>query len=774
MPFEAVDYLTIDGYRYHFRNFKRFSIPVELPQLQAVRIQPPNIDAEVQSFEGGITANDLDATGNYYRDALGMEPVGPPNAETLPWLRVSKMMAELGATPAILGFMALRPYKNLLIAGGATDGQIYSYDGSSWELHDTLPFIPNVFVRWGSFLFAHSQSNANWSYSSAATNTWTDQTAALVGSACYGAVPVHYNTTEVDYIYRVVDDSSGFAAQLRRSSSNGPADTTEVMLAQLSEPVSRGGMVIDGNTLYLTGANIETDTPSGTVYSHSISTGGVGVAPVGQFGSNYAVQAALFRGKVYFGMQLRGELYVLDGGDLRLLRTFDTTYPVKAMTTANGALWVAVINTDLTRILIWRYDGETWSQPYYFNLGTLTPTGLNALTFYRERPVIGLANATAGVCALEVTSGTYNQTGFIEEPDVVYGAPGLKKGYLHGRLQHTALKAGQSIRLTHKLNGSTVETTDGTNADVGSVETIIPFPPETVGTRLRPKWYLNAASATGGSTNTITAYSAGVRATPLPPEREVWTADLALTNSVYNDGTTDTRDALEKYERLLELKRTGRMFQVVDPFRESSATSLPRAAMMAKIDAQVPLEWDAGQLASNQGGADIRVPIRISQALGDVVGPLNLDFENDAAGTSGANITGWAQSPTTSSGAASISTAQFKTGAKSIALTFSGTPTLYAETQTFTGLVGGRYYTVAGNIKRSLSAGMVYIEVSSTGLGVRTDELTSAMDADFDWYERTFQLPAANTALTLKLQGSSAGGAMPTGTVWFDSVRLME
>ena len=789
MPFEPVDYLTIDGYRYHFRNFKRFSIPVELPQLQAVRIQPPNIDAEVQSFEGGIMSEDLDATGNFYRDARGMEPTGPVGAVTKRALRVGRQIVPTnssGAT-AITGFAAVEGWGELqrIVAGAATNGGIYQYDGSTWALADTLPAgTPSKIIQFDRDMIVFNSTNANWHYASGAGTTYTlRQPQFSSGAGCYAACVAYGGfdglagaSAGTPILYRVVDRdewwaAAGGGAGVRAMSA--ASATNETIIARLEERYSRGGMIAAGGSIYACGANIILPY-HGSIYQLSGATGDC--QRVAEISDNYVVSAAYYRGEVYFGMQLGGRLYKLVGNTLELVREFPilglpnaADQALKALFVYGDRLWVGAVNDDSSRnvIRLWTYDGEGWSEPHFSQPQGSTIHRINGFAPIGVIPKLVMVgeSETTGRHSWEISSATISQTGELELPDVVYGAPALRKSYIHGRLQHSPLLAGQSIRLTHKLNDSTVETTDGTNADVGSVETIIPFPPETVGTRLRPKWYLNAASATGGSTNTITAYSAGVRATPLPPEREVWTADLALTNSVYNDGTTDTRDALEKYERILELKRTGRTFQVVDPFRVSSATTLPHAAMMAKIDAQVPLEWDAGQLASDQGGADIRVPIRISQALGDVVGPLNLSFENDAAGATA--ITGWTHA--TASGAASISTAQFRVGQKSLALTFAGAANI-GLSQAITGLVGGRYYTVGAYIKRALSAGAFAIEVTSTGLGVRTPILTSATDADFDWYEQTFQLPSANTAVTIRL----ASTASASGTVWVDDVRFTE
>ncbi len=771
MPFEAVDHLTIDGFRYHFQNFKRFSVPLELPQLQAIRIQPPNIDAEVQTFDGGVKADDLNATGNYYRSSLGMEQVGPVNSTLTPQIRVGRRVDALGTTPpAVLGLRTLFPTGGRLLAGSVS-GAVYSWDGTTYALQDTLPDETGAWITVGNAVVAFNANTPGYSYIlRGTTGAFTDvvTTAANSGAGCYGAVVV-FDSSNDYVVYRTNNassPSSGGQASLDRMTigSSTPADGF-----LLDEPQSFGGMFVVGNTINLTGADTANNLGAFYTYTH----GGT-LTRVAQVRDNYPISGAYFRGAAYYGMRHGGQIYRLSGNTLELVREFNTTQQIKALSVLRDALWVGFEGASTTgRAQIWKYDGVGWSQPFARDITNLE--SVNAINSYANNLVVALTNTTTVSQNLyEVSSDDYRQIGQLELPDVVYGVPSLEKSYIHTRIQHSPLLDGQSVRITHRIDNSTVETTDGTNSALGSVETIIPFPVETVGSRLRPQAHFTAASTTAGSTKALTAYSAGIRAAPLPPEREVWTADLMLTNSLYNDGTSDSRDALEKYERLSELKRNGRTFQAIDPFRESSATSIPRAAMMAKIDAQLPLEWEAQQLASNAGGAYLSVPIRFSQVYGDVVGPSNLDFENDAAGATA--ITSWTYSATTSSGSASISTAAnaFRTGNKSVALTFSGTPTLFNISQTITGLTGGRYYTVGGYIKRTLSAGQVYIEVSSTGLGVRTDELTSATDTEFDWYERTFQLPTANTAITVRLGGTSAGGAMPTGTVHFDGLRVIE
>ncbi len=782
MPFEAVDHLTIDGYRYHFNNFRRFSIPLELPQLQAVRVQPPNIDAEVQGFDGGLSPQDLDATGSFYRDAVGMEPTGPVGAITKRALKVGRSIVPVDSSGAtgLTGLSSLvnGPGAGALIAGAATNGNVYQYVAGGtpeWSLLDAVPAgAVTKILNYKNGVVVYNATNANWSYTAGGLGALVDLTITATGNACYDAV-VGY-TNGVPIIYRVVDvdsNTTGFVAGVRSTTNSD--STVETFIGPLKERNSRGGAVAGGGNVYVCGAQLAPNY-TGTVYQIS----GGGLQDIVTLSDNYMIGGAWFHGAAYFAAALGGRLYRLNGNTLELVQEFPLPNVSAddlgrwAIKVWGGSLYVIGEDSNTAnRIRVWRSDdGVTWSSPYYHDTTGGAITSVNDIAVSAEfisGLMIAVTSAATGQIAYQFSSGFVPPTARLEFPDVVYGTPAINKSYIHGRLNHSPLLSGQSVRLTHFLNNSTVETTDGTNSNVGSVETIIPFPVETVGTRLRPRWNLTAASASGTSQQ-LTVYSGGVRAAPLPVEREVWTADLMLTNSLYNDGTSDSRDALEKYERLLELKRSGRTFQAIDPFRESSATTLPRSAMMAKIDAQLPLEWEAQQLASNQGGAFITVPIRFSQVYGDVVGPLNFDFENDAAGATA--ITGWTYSATTSSGSASISTAvnTFRTGSKSIALTFSGTPTLFNISQTITGLVGGRYYTVGGYLKRQMSAGVACIEVSSTGLGVRTDEIASATDTEFDWYERTFQLPIANSAVTVRIGATGT----PAGTLWADGVRVIE
>ncbi len=790
MPFEAVDYITLDGFRYAFNNFKRFSIPTELPQIEAIKVQPPYIDFETQSFDGGMTAAAGGATANYYRDAVALEQVSTIDGDVeRPYLQTGRALVPVGTTGATVltrSRAAINWRQGQLYLGAATSAGVYKYNGTSWALIDTLATgTITAFAQYRDRLVAMLSGTADWEWTTATgVAAFTPIALTTGGGGCWAVTEtaVPFGSTG-GVLYRIVDldnnvEGNGRAG-LRRFT---PDSSVETVCGFLEEGWSRSPIIQDdGGTIYITGAAFSAEPFSAQIYKYAGQAASGSLVPIARMNGDIFSAAAYFRGTPYFGTKLRPQLYRYANNGLELVKSFPFYAatdgdPTWSLYVDNDRLLAAGVYDDVGQnsIRIYSFDGEAWSQPYTqeaftSNIFAAGPMALAPAGVGHKLVVAAVTNTTGGF-AFEVSTATYSAVSQLQMADVVYGSPTVQKSYVHGRIQHSALLSGQSVRLTHRLDGSTVETTDGTNVGVGSKETVIPFPVETVGSRLHPRWYLNAASATGGSTKSITVYSAGVRAAPLPVEREVWTADLVLTNNQWNDGTSDSRDALEKYERLVELKRGGRTFQAIDPFRESSATTLPRAAMMAKIDAQLPLEWDAQQLASNAGGAYISVPIRFSQVYGDVVGPSNLDFENDAAGATA--ITGWTYSATTSSGSASISTAvnTFRTGSKSVALTFSGTPTLFNISQTITGLTGGRYYTVGGYLKRQMSAGVACIEVSSTGLGVRTDEIASATDAEFDWYERTFQLPVANSAITVRVGATGT----PAGTLWLDGVRCIE
>jgi len=775
MTFKVLDYLTLGDQRFRYNDFRRFTIPVDLPQLQAKRSQPPFIDYEQTGFAGGITNDDGNDEGNTYRSALGMEPIGP-DANPGNWLRIGKQIRKLltGVPPV----EAILPFKGLLVLGGTSTAgitTIQTWNGTGVAQQDALPNGCKKLIAFQNNAIAFNNQNGDYSYDLDATGAWTDVVTTSSGTGCHVGAVVYSGTTS--RLYRVIDEqgATGNPARLSWLPSPGGADT---VIGTLEEKFSRA-MVSDGTTLYFAGAETSANSVWGTIYKYD----GTNISIMARLTSDYAVSAVILDGKSYWGT-LNGHVYVLDGTIWSRLRTFNTvgvSQPLRGLYATADALYVSFVDATTSNITIWRYDGTAWSQPHTH---PFTPVGVIAgeLSLYEGRLVIADPNSTAG--PFEVGATNYAASGRVELQDIVYGVPGTPKSYAVASLSHVPLVAGQSVQLRHTLENSTTEVTDGTNSAIGETETELPLPLQTVGARLRPHFYITNATAVGapstaGSSNQFIVYGGRVRAIALPSERQVWQGNLVLRQENFNDGTTDPYDPLEKFESLQALKSGGKAFQALDPFREATATATGvKAAMMAMFDGQQHLEWSMSHLqAGGVLSADFKVPVRMVQAFPDI--PINNpSFEADAAGTSGANITGWTQTPGTSTGAASVSTGvTAPDGSRSLALTFAtgvAGPSLYGVTQTITGLTGGRYYTVGGYLRRQMSAGLVYIEVSSTGLQVRTRELASATDSAFTWYQRTFQLPAANTAVTLRVQGSSGAGADPVGTLWADKVRLSE
>lgn len=775
MAFGGVNFLTIAGMKVKFTEFRRFTIDVQGSEIQAQRTQPPFIDYSQDGFAGGInTSAEANDAGNTVNSMLAMEPIGP-DGNAGPWLRIGKQIRRVTALAASHQAADIMAFKGkLIIASTSTDAgfSIQQWNGTALTTEAGLPNGgAHRLFTYRNNAVAFNDRNPGYNYDLDATGAWTSASNGTAsGSGVHAAASIYASSTA--RLYFAADEGAGAGTQavIRYLEALGAAATAA---ATLEERFCRA-MIADGTTIYIAGADTTTAAVWGTLYSLSGTT----LSVVARLADDYIVAAEKFKGQLYFGTN-NGKLYVLEGDELTLVRTFniDLVGPpaqqLRGIHATPEALWVGFTEQSGTLLAIWRFDGEAWTQPHIY---PSTPANLNVnrLVTYQGRRVLNVGS-THGI--YEVSSGNFCSSGRVELNDVLYGGQ-FPKGWVEVAAYHSALKVGQSVQLRHKLNGSTAEITDTINEAVGSVESILAFNAGTVGARVRPHLYLTNVTATGagstaGSTNTIELYGARVRALAAPGEKEIWTAELDLRqrSEAFSDGTTDRFDALAKFHYLQARKDDGGDFQAIDPFREDTATGTPKAAMMARFDNQEPFEWDLGQLAT---GAEILVPVKMVQSRGDVGTLSNGNFEADAVGTSGNNITAWTQTATTSSGQASISTAQFAVGAKSLALTMDGTPQIYGMTQTITGLTGGRYYTIRGRIKRSLSAGQFNIQVSSTGLVANTEFLTSATDDEFYEYRRVFQLPAANSAATIRLQGTSAGGANPTGTVWVDGVRLTE
>lgn len=765
--------------------YTRSHLPVNLDQITAKRGESPFIDAVVDGFARGIKVEPMADEADWAAAASGLEPYGGPDPNA-PYsqLRIGKSLAEAYSAAGAGELQPLTSDHGYAFAGEqGSDVVLASPDGTTWTATSTgsgsTAGVAALLARhvqgppggdgpyrraWASFwdnekVYRSDDHGATWELEL----DFEDGTGDLPGSGSgtvlgvAEAITQLYTFPGMGRAYAVAEnfgDDYGLAAIGIAASSSDPS---LLITGWLEEPYCRAGVMV-GDSMWLAGADV-----SDPLFC-SLYTVNPGVAlgdpqKVTRLQGNYFTGATLHAGDTYWGGAVRGELYRCDGTALELFHTFPTAQPIRGLCSLRGFLYVSIYNDSLARLEAWRWDGTAWSQPHYA-AATLTEAG--QMVEFDGRLFVAAGNATTRkVYAVSETDN--HTTARVVLPDAAYGAPADPKRFRRVLLQHSALLAGQGVEALYSLDGGSYVSL-GTDWSVGSTRTAFELPDSLLGGRLSA-WF----SITNGAAQAMTLYGGKVSALPAPDSREVWEVELILepqASGAWSDAAADTPDAISKYDALAALR--GVVLQAVDPFRDAS--DLPRRAMRATIDLQVPFGATFG--ARKVAGAGAGIPLRLLQAASPENLITNGSFERDTAGS---HPTGWALSGAVTDW---VTTAVVGAphGDRVLWIAYDGvaaTPSVYQAVT----VIPGRWYTLSGSIRRLALTGAsaaLYLRVSEAGTpiaGAATTHLAAGSDAGFVRYGVTFRVPTSSGG-TVAVEVYASG--TPGGGLYADAIQLEE
>jgi hypothetical protein len=770
-----VGYLLIDGQQYKVsRNGDQSSLQrshqaIEPSQLSGLRVQPPFLSSETQGFENGEGLRSRDDVAVGYYGGLGVEPYNEVPTSGHLRLKVGRQLTQKASQASAGGFRAMMVFNNLLYLASASQAKLYTWDGTTLTALDysatinspatSFAFPPDVvgrvyFATMSGGIYVLTTSTGTFALFSGPTIN------AVSGAFLAGT----WQTLPAgDDIFWFTSEDAGGGNGALYSYAGGVRTTLHAVFnLRMIAPI-----IIGETVYYWVYDAVSTRQPRAELYTHSAASTTGGPTAMGvRIIDNYPVSACAYRGELYVGMAWGGSVRKLTGGALEEILHVGTTVPPATVPGTDAIYALAVYNDSLyaagydasapsgQRTWLRRYNGTGW---HTISVGgNDLSTAIRALGVFEQTIVLGDQEATDARLysldtALRLTSAR------LDTADALYGSTGVPKRFVSVSLQHSPLVAGQAVELRYVLDDG-AEVSVGTNRDVGSTVTTFALPTTVRGTKLRPRWYFTNVS---GADLIITGDS--IVALPAPPSREVWQADLQLAADAYD--AADTRTELDRYTALQTLQDTGAIFQVVHEYRD--ANGLPLLAMRAAFDPQVPLE--TRDVGIGGGLMSAVAPVRLVQAASPTNLLVNASFEQDVAPSA---PTGWGTTGSGTSSNASISVTP-PDGGQSLAIVFNGASATYGRTQTVSGLVPGRYYTLSGSIRRATTgAGNVKLNAFESGiLDVSTTALAAATDAGFTRYSVTFLLPLTSSGtISVRLLGSNT----PAGTAYFDAIQLEE
>lgn len=787
MAISTVDFLLLNNQHYTIKQgeFRRFPLPLEIPQLDAQRVQSPFVDGVVTGFQSGLGLKSVGAAGTGYYDAEGMAPVDQaplPLSLTTPLaLKIGRGMTARSSVTGSMGLQLLTTFRNYLVGFPRGDQAIWDWDGTTFAKRTdagwTTGFATLGYAQWGrsgtgviGYLYFGTSDGQILRYTGGAIS-WR---ALLVGSATDAVLlgtTEHVVTTSQRLLAAYSVLSTINVVKLGLLDPANPATPTEIA-ALPHDIVSCGRTFFD--TAYFFAYERESRATRGTLYSFPInSTAAADVTPLAHVKDDIIYSMEWFKGALYCGMGWGGRVCKLATNALEEVLHVGTVEPPAALPASDAiygltvwadSLYAWVYNSAGTTGRRWELyrtdDGVAWHLMSVGGVDTTATAG--GLAVFQQKLVLADREATDGsVHDVDPSTSRLTSASLIG-PNRTFGVSGIPFRWREMTLQHSALLSGQAVDGRYILDDGT-ETSVAINRDIGATSTRIVLPDTLRGFKFRPAWYF-----TNGASQDLTVYGESVRALPAPETREVWEGTLELAprgSGQWSDAIADTDDALVKLERLQALAKTGQTFQAVDMFRDGTTV---KRAMQAVFDPQVPLQ---PTVYDSQAGPQIDVPIRLVQAGSPQNFLKNASFEQDAVG---AAPTDWATVVGTGTSALVSSAVTAQDGDKILAMIFDGVSASYGRRASTFNLTSGRYYTLSGYIRRTTTGGTVRIVLydgSGTSIGPTTS-LGAATDSAFIRYSVTFQVAAANnpTGCFVEVQGIST----PVGTCYFDAIMLEE
>lgn len=773
-----VSFLTIDGLTYAVAregaqsSVKRSHQAIEPAQLRGLRVQPPFLTSETQGFEDGEGLRTRDDVATGYAGGLGVEPHTEVPTTGHLRLKVGRALSEAINQAGIGGIVAQAVYKNELWLVAKSGANIYSWDGTTLTAHDASGFASSVTSvvadRRRDMLYFGGYSGGTTGQHIFQWNGSIFQNIRTLGPATKVFVIGVYVTGTDSMVWAWYETATP-AVVLFTCTITGGVDGVK----QTWDGQNITAAIQTADTVYFWITDFgDTRQAFGQLHTWASSGTGTLATPGVLIQDNYPVSAEVYRGDLYIGMAWGGSVRKVEGSVVTEVLHVGATAPPAAVPGTDAIYALRVYGDSLyaagydaaaasgQRTWLRRYTGDGW-HPISAG-GNDASTAIRSLGVFEQTLTLGDEEASAGRL-YELSTTSRLTAARLDTAYALYGATGVRKRFVHAALQHSPLVAGQAIELRTVLDDG-AESSVGINRDVGSTETAFVLPATVLGTRLQCRWYLTNVAGSD-----LLLASDSVTALPAPPSREVWQADLQLAADAYD--AADTRTELDRYGALQALQDAGAVFQVVHEYRD--AAGVPLLAMRAAFDPQVPLE--TRDLGIGGGVMSAVAPVRLVQAAQPENLAKNASFEQDGNGatpTDWGTVIGSGTSALTDNGAA-------QDGTYSLKVILNGAAS-YGRSQSVSGLVPGRIYTLSAYLRRTTWATALAnprVDVFESGILTSGNSVGpgagAATDAAFVRYSQTFLYPLTGSG-TVLVRAFADGTPANGSTVLFDAIQMEE
>lgn len=766
MTVAAKDYLTINGTRYRVKpnGFGRTQQAIEVSQFSGKRPQSPFIDAEVIGFQNGEGATTVDDNGTQVASAFGFEPVNAATVTGNQPIKVGRSIATATSiTAAETTIIAIYEWDDNAIYFIVSNAKkVYKWAASAITTYDwsgtvnSLPTFPSKMVLFNGRLNIALQNGHIIQF---------DKTSFYdIGVGEANAATILGVASTVRKLWLSYNNGISYSTQYTMSEGG-----TFTAIQNCAGHVEIGCVV--GGTVYIAtkeAGNAEYTTCR--IFSFAADATG-SKTWIAELPDDRVTAMIEHKGGVALGMSWGGSVRLLSGTTItEILHAGALTgggsgsafggEAIHALASHGGRLYAAGYDSSQAsgqRTWLRVYNGSGWLLMAYG--GNDLSTTITAIARAAGQFYLGSADSNTDVRLYQLASSTRLTSATLDLPKYVFGAPSVRKQMVSITVRHSALINGQAVQAKYSLDdGSYV--TSVTDQDIGATVSQFVLPTGTTGYGIKPRLVLT--NVTGSD---LIIYNVAVRCLPSPPVNELWDAALVLhpgIGQVWNDATADTVEANAKFDTLAALRATGAPFQAIGPMWDGS---VPVRAMPAVFDAQSPLQ---AQMRQRSDGVELELPIKLIQAWQPANLVVNASFEANTGNNTAP--TSWATTGTGTT--ANVDNTAAQDGTYGLKLAFDGASATWGRTQSISGLIVGRWYTLSGYIKRNaLTVGNVGIDFTdfTSALLVRLSAGTGT-DGSYVRYSGSFL--NANTSLSGTLR--CFGYNIPAGNVWFDAIQLEE
>ncbi len=464
-------------------------------------------------------------------------------------LRRAKAAAPVGTLPGA-GWVLFR-WRGTVYAFSSTNATIYTSTGgafAAWQT-TTKTGISSATVADTLVYFGSASDGQVFSWDG---TTWATRGAAITQLSAIRAL-AYLNSV----LYVFGEGTGATAGRALAGTWDGTTWTQKWLGDGVVTAAISHGTVLEWSVKYTTNGN------QGFHFHYDGTT----VTNPGYWPDLYPTSLADYGGTLVFGMHTLGSIWTWDGTGYKEVLRLDEpkrpyTTPIQAIGRISKWLALSYLNDEDGAGLL-QYDGTRFGPGP--SSGATSDTGVTGITLFN-----GLAWwATTGPSNTTVwaLTASYRATVRLTSARIDCELPGTTKEWGRLTVSFDPLVSGESVQVDVDYDDAGAWPTLGTFNTVGATSAVFTFPATAASRSVRYRAWLNGPAGSAGTA----IRSVVIDYEPSPTMKERFSFTLNLEDLVeYSDGTADTRTAVQQYQDLLTLRRTPKRFLMEWPDRISS------------------------------------------------------------------------------------------------------------------------------------------------------------------------------------------------------------